>query len=154
GRYERAIAQLDRIIKMATERAVEAARSRVDAALYWKAYSLAKLGQRDDAITTLTDMEKRFADSRWLKEAKALEIEIRQASGQTVSPEAQADEEMKLMVLNNIMHNDPDVAIPAIEKLLSGNSSMKVKSNALFVLSQSRSPRAREVLAGVAKNGS
>src|SRR5262249_40415235 len=144
---ERAIAQLDRLVKMSSS-------GRVDAALYWKAYSLAKLGQRDDALTTLIDMEKRFADSRWIKDAKALEIEIRQASGQTVSPEAQADEDIKLLAMNNLMRSDPERALPAIEKILAGNSSIRVKSNALFVLSQSHSVKAREIIAGVAKSGS
>jgi tetratricopeptide (TPR) repeat protein len=144
GRYERAIAQLERLATMASS-------SRVDAALYWKAYSLAKLGQRDDALTTLVDMQKRFPESRWMRDAKALDVEIRQAAGQKMSPEAQNDEEIKLMILRNMMHSDPEQVVPAIEKVLSGNSSIKVKENALFVLSQSRSARAREIIAGVAK---
>jgi HEAT repeat protein len=39
-----------------------------------------------------------------------------------------------------------------IEQLLAGNSSVKVKENALFVLSQSRTARAREIVANVAKD--
>jgi TolA-binding protein len=147
GNYERALAQLNNLIaKMSTS-------DRVDAAFYWKAYSLGKLGQLNEALTTLTDMEKKFASSKWLKDAKALELEIRQASGQAVSPEVQADEEMKLMALNALMRSDPDHALPAIQGILSGGSSLKVKERALFVLGQSRLPRAREILAGVAKGG-
>src|SRR5690242_17368213 len=41
GRYDRALAELDRILSLNS--------GRMDAALYWKAYSLAKLGQRADA---------------------------------------------------------------------------------------------------------
>jgi hypothetical protein len=41
-----------------------------------------------------------------------------------------------------------------IEQLLAGNSSVKVKENALFVLSQSRSPRAHEILSNVARGRS
>ncbi len=143
GRYDRAVASLDRII------ANNAARS--DAALYWKAYSLAKLGQQADALTTLTDLQRRFKDSRWLKDAKALEVEVRQSAGQTVSPESQADEDTKLMALRGLMNSDPERAVPIIEQMLSGTASPKVKDRALFVLSQSNSPRAREIIANVAK---
>ena len=37
------------------------------------------------------------------------------------------------------MQGDPDRVVPMIEKLLAGNSSVKMQENALFVLSQSRS---------------
>jgi tetratricopeptide (TPR) repeat protein len=146
GRYERAIEQLDRLVGLAGG-------NRVDAALYWKSYTLAKQGQRAAALATLADMQKRFADSRWLKDARALEVEIRQASGQAVSPDAQNDEELKLLALRGLMQSDPDRAVPMIERLLAGNSSVKLQENALFVLSQSRSARAREIITTVAKSG-
>jgi len=145
GRYDRAVASLDRLIA--------ANASRTDAALYWKAYSLAKLGQQADALTALTDLQQRFKDSRWLKDAKALEVEVRQSAGQTVSPESQADEDTKLMALRGLMNSDPERAMPIIEQMLSGTSSPKVKDRALFVLSQSSSARAREIIANVAKGG-
>jgi HEAT repeat protein len=125
--------------------------SRTDAALYWKAYSQSKLGQRADALGTLADLQKRFADSRWIKDAKALEMEVRQASGQTVTPDSQNDDELKLMALRAIMQSDPDQAMPIIEKMLTAANSPKVKDRALFVLSQSHSARARDIIAGVAK---
>ena len=143
GRYDRAIDRFNRLIELKT--------SRTDAALYWKAYSLAKLGQRADALNTLADLQKRFVDSRWSKDAKSLEVEVRQASGQTVSPASQDDDELKLMALRGIMQSDPEQAYPIIEKMLSGPNSPRVKDRALFVLSQSRGARARDVIAGVAK---
>jgi HEAT repeat protein len=143
GRYDRAVDRFNRVIDLKS--------SRTDAALYWKAYSQAKLGQRADALGTLADLQKRFADSRWIRDAKALEVEVRQASGQTVTPESQNDEELKLMALRGIMQSDPDQAMPIIEKMLAGANSPKVKDRALFVLSQSHSARAREIIVGVAK---
>ena len=145
GHYDRALAALDRILSMNS--------SRMDAALYWKAYSLAKLGQRADALNALAEFQKRFADSRWLRDAKALEVELRQASGQRVSPESQSDDELKLLALRGLMNSDPDQALSIIDKILAGTSSPKVKDRALFVLSQSRSPRAREVITGIARTG-
>ena len=142
GRYDRAVERFNRLIDLKS--------NRTDAALYWKAYSLNKLGQRAEALTALTDLQKQFGDSRWLRDAKALEVEVRSASGQTVAPDPN-DEELKLLALRAIMQNDPDQAIPIIEKMLSGTNSPKVKDRALFVLSQSRSARARDIIAGVAK---
>jgi HEAT repeat protein len=127
--------------------------NRVDGAHYWKAYTQIKQKQIADAFGTLEAMQKKFPASRWLKDAKALEVEARQASGQSVSPEAQADEELKLLALRGLMQSDPDRGVPMIEQLLSGNSSVRVKENALFVLSQSRTGRAREIILGVAKGG-
>jgi hypothetical protein len=145
GRYERALADLDRLIGLNGTRA--------DAALYWKVYSLAKIGQRTEALTAAADFQKRFKDSRWLKDAKALEVELKQAVGNPVSPESQSDEETKLMAMRGVMQADPERGVPMIEKLLSGTSSLKVKEQALFLLTQSRSTRAREVISSVAKGG-
>jgi tetratricopeptide (TPR) repeat protein len=143
GKFDRAVSELDRLIALKS--------NRTDAAFYWKAYSLSKLGQRADALTALADLYKQFADSRWIRDAKALEVEVRQASGQAVSPASQGDEELKLMALRGIMQSDPEQALPVIEKMLTGTNSPKVKDRALFVLSQSHSARAREIIAGVAK---
>jgi len=143
GRFDRAVDRFDRLIEMKT--------NRTDGALYWKAYSLAKLGQRESALTTLAELQKRFVDSRWSRDAKSLEVEVRQASGQSVSPESQNDEELKLLALRGIMQSDPEQALPVIEKMLTGSNSPKVKDRALFVLSQSHSAKAHEIIAGVAK---
>ena len=107
-----------------------------------------------EALATLADLQKRFADSRWMKDAKALELEVRQAAGQRVSPEGQNDEELKLLALRGLMQADPDRALPMIEQLMTGNSSVRVKENALFVLSQSRVPRARDIIGSVARSNS
>jgi HEAT repeat protein len=82
---------------------------------------------------------------------RALEVEVRQSSGQTVSPASQDDEELKLMALRGLMQSDPEQALPILEKMLTGANSPKVKDRALFVLSQSHLARAREIIAGVAK---
>src|SRR5437016_1670758 len=143
GRYEQAVERFERLIEMKAKT--------TDAALYWKAYSLERLGDRVKALTTLGDLLKQFTDSRWIKDAKALELELRQASGQTVAPAAQNNEDAKLLALRGLMQNDPDQSLPIIEKMLNGSDTPRVKEQALFVLSQSRAPRAREIIAGIAK---
>ncbi len=143
GRYDRAIESFDKVIAGNGKKA--------DGAMYWKAYALNRLGRRDESIRTIEALQKRFPSSRWSGDAKALLIDVRQASGQPVSPDAAGDEELKLIALNGIMQRDPERAIPMIEQLLGGSASPKVKERALFVLAQSASPRARTLLADVAK---
>jgi HEAT repeat protein len=143
--YDRALAVLDRVI--------QAKGNRVDAAMYWKAYSLSKLARQPEALTVLSDLQKEYPNGAWLRDARALEVEIRQASGQSVSADV-ADDDVKLLALRGLMQSDPEVAVPAIERILQGNSSVRVKDRALFVLNQNRSTRARDIVSGVARSAS
>ena len=150
--YAKALGQLDTLITRFDGKSLaDSIANRVDAAMYWKAYALGKERELTEALKTLETMQSRFAESRWLKDAMALKVEMMQASGQAVSPDAQTDEDIKLLALRGLMQSDPDRAVPMVEQLLSGSSSIKVKENALFVLSQSRSARAREILGNIAK---
>jgi hypothetical protein len=125
-----------------------------DEALYWKAYALNKIERRAEALTALAQLRKAYANSRWLDDARALEIEVRQASGQKVNPNAEPDEDLKLMALSSIINNDPDRAIPILEKLLQGGQSPKLKERALFVLAQTDNPKGRQILLQIARSGS
>jgi HEAT repeat protein len=86
-----------------------------------------------------------------VNDAKALEVEVRQAGGQPVPPESESNEDLKLQAINSLMNTDPERAIPLLEKILQGTASPKLKERALFVLTQSGSPRAREVVARFAR---
>lgn len=130
---------------------IEGKGSKADGAHYWKAYALSKLGRRDEALATVAQLEKEFPKSRWLNDAKALALEVRQSSGQAVSPENQADEDLKLIAINSLMASDPERAVPLLEKVLNGNNPPKVKERALFVLAQNRSAQSRDILARFAK---
>ncbi len=63
------------------------------------------------------------------------------------------DEATKLIALNAIMNADPDRGMPLLEGILKGNSSAAMKDRALSVLTQSKSPRAQQVLTDYAKAG-
>jgi len=145
-RYDRAIDAFDRVIT--------GGGAQVPGAMYWKAYSLARVARRPDALTTLSELQKQFPKSPWVQDARALEVEVRQASGQSVAAASQGDDELKLLALRGLMQTEPETALPVIEKMLSGPSSVRVKDRALFVVSQSRSARARAVILGVAKGNS
>jgi len=125
-----------------------------DGALYWKAYALNKLGRREEALATLAQLRQSYANSRWRDDAKALELEVRQASGQKINPNSEPDEDLKLMALNGLMNSDPDRAVPMLEKFLQGNQSPRLKERALFVLAQTDNPKARQILLQTARSGS
>jgi HEAT repeat protein len=126
--------------------------SRVDGATYWKAYAQDKLGQRAAALETIASLVRQFPRSTWINDAKVLEMEIRGAAGQVAPPAgANGDEDLKLYALNAVMGMDPEQAVPLLEKLLNGSASANVKQRALFVLSQSSSTRAQELMASIAR---
>lgn len=124
---------------------------RADGALYWRAYAENKLGKRTEALASLAELKKSYPSSRWLEDAQALEVEVKQASGAPVSPENASDEDMKILVLNGIVNTDPERTVPILEKLLKSNNGPRVKERALFVLAQSRSPKSRDLIAEIAK---
>ena len=146
SRWERAVERFNDVIGMKGRQA--------DAALYWKAYSQDRLGQRAEALATIQTLSRDYSSSRYVKEAKVLEAEVRRNSGQPVRPQDQEDEDLKLMALMALQHQAPEQAVPMLQKLLAGTASPKLKERALFVLAQSDSPQAREVLRGIAKGNS
>jgi len=146
GQWDRAVESFDRVASAGGRRA--------DAALYWKAYALNKSGQRPPALAALEALRKAYPQSRWLKEAQALELEVQQGAGQAPRPESQPDEDLKLMALNSLLATDAERAVPMLEKLLAGNPSPRLRERALFVLCQTGSPKAREVVVRIARGQS
>src|SRR5262245_43009000 len=107
---------------------------RADAALYWQAYALNRQGQRPESLQVIAELIKGFPSSRYIAQAKALDAEVRRTAGQPVTPEAEADEDLKLMAIQALQNSDPERAVPMLDGLLKGNASPKLKSRALFVL--------------------
>jgi hypothetical protein len=125
-----------------------------DAALYWKAYAQNRLGRQDAALATIADLKRRFPQSRWQKDAGALQIEVQQRTGQPPHPETQNDDELKMLAIQGLMNSDPERAMPLLEKVLNGTATSREKSKALFVIAQSGSPEARQILDRIASGQS
>jgi hypothetical protein len=145
-RYDKAEYKFDQLVQLNGPQ--------TDAALYWKAYAANKLGKRDLALATLADMKKRFSQSRWLKDANVLELEVKQSSGQQVKPGDQGDEDLKMLAIQGLMNSDAERAMPLLEKVINGSGSPREKSRALFVLAQSGSAEGREIIGRIAKGQS
>lgn len=132
---------------------IAAAGTRVDAAMYWKAYAQDRQGQRAEALTTVADLMRAYPKSRWLADARALEVQVRQRVGQPIVIDASGDDELKLLALNALQQTDPAQALPVLRQILTGPQPIALKSRALFVLAQSNSDEARTLLADVARQG-
>src|SRR5712671_1237675 len=139
GEFDDAIKQFDEVIKIHGRRA--------DGAMYWKAYALNKAGNKAQALTAIGELRKNYPKSNWLRDAGALEQEVRGGG----NPEDISDEELKLLAIQSLMNSNPEKAVPLLEKIVTGNYPTKLKDKALFVLSQSGSEKAQQILMGLAK---
>ena len=162
-RWQDAVSAFDKVISEKGKR--------VDAALYWKAYSLNKLGKTQLAIATCGQLHSQFADSPWNKDCNAISVDVQvdpkiMAADQTkirmdrVHPYVKirpdmggdsgvtrgSDEDLKRLALNSLLNRDPATALPLLRGILSGNQPLSVKKHALFVLAQSKSPEAEGIL--------
>src|ERR1700723_949318 len=124
--------------------------ARAEAALYWEAYAENKQGNASRALEICAQLRHAYPQGNWVKECSALEIEIHGKSDDPVRPQAEQDEELKLLALNSLMQQDEAHALPIIQQILDSDKSEKLKDRALFVLAQDRSPQAQALLGQVA----
>jgi len=144
--YEKAASKFSQLVQMNGPQ--------TDAALYWKAYAENKLGRKAAALTDIAEIKSKYAQSKWKKDAEALEIEVRQSSGQPVKVEDHSDDELYDLALQGVMNSSPDRAISMIEARLNKPGPDKKKAKLLFILAQSGQPKAMDILANIAKGQS
>jgi hypothetical protein len=164
-RWPDAVTAFDKVISEKGER--------VDAAFYWKAYSLNKLGKTSLAVATCEQLRSQFASSTWNKDCDAISVDVQVDAKEDdkiklkmdkVHPYVKvapygiyvdggdngvargSDEDLKLLALNSLLNRDPTTALPLLRGILSGNQPLTVKKHALFVLAQSKSPEAESIL--------
>lgn len=143
GDWQRAIEVFRKVVAMNGKRA--------DGGLYWLAYAQNKAGRGADAMQTLGTLLRSYPKSKWKSDAKALEIDIRQSTGERIDPGKVNDEELKLIAIQGLLSSDPERALPLLQKLVDGPYSHRIKEQALFVLSQSGSQRAAQLIASIAR---
>ena len=165
-RWQDAVSAFDKVISEKGKR--------VDAALYWKAYSLNKLGRMPLTIATCEQLQSQFAGSTWNKDCDAISVDVQvdaKAIGDQVKVRTDrvrpyvriaplnfdmdrgdncvargSDEDLKMLALNSLLNKDPTTALPLLRGILSSNQPPCVKKHALFVLAQSKSPEAEGIL--------
>jgi hypothetical protein len=164
-RWQDAVVSFDKVIN--------AKGKRVDAAVYWKAYSLNKLGKPQLAAATCDQLRAQDPNSQWNRDCSALtvnvhidtealaesmknvNVQVRAMTDPSVedvemwdnsNPPHGSDEDLKMLALNSLLNQDPARAIPLLRGVLNGNGSPAMKKHALFVLAQSKSPDADAIL--------
>ena len=137
-KYDQAVVQCDQ--------AIQQKGTRTDAALYWKAYSLYRVRKNDDALATIAQLRKEYPQSRYLQDAKVLENDVRR-----VDPTTLPDDDIKLLAIQAMQHQEPEKAIAALEGVLNATNTLSVKRRALYVLAQNPQPRAHQIILNLAK---
>jgi len=155
------------------DKVINARSSRADAALYWKAYSLNKLGNGPLALAACARLRAQYESSSWNKDCSALTIDLHGAISDAmknmtlnldamknmnidVNPSIHLDmdrshphdpnEDIKILALNSLLRQDPARALPILRGILTGNDPINMKRHALFVLAQNKSPEAQSIL--------
>ena len=148
-RWQDAVTSFDRV--------VEAKSKKADAALYWKAYALNKLGRAALVSSTCTQLHTTYAASTWNKDCSALTLtepvaarvsESRREGSHRI--ESGSDADLKALALNSLLNRDAAQALPLIRNILTSNNSPELKQRALGMLAQNRSPEAQAMVRDVA----
>ncbi|HEY4304317.1 MAG TPA: HEAT repeat domain-containing protein [Gemmatimonadaceae bacterium] len=150
-------------------------------ALYWRAWSLQKLGaerrnQRDldDAMDSITRLEHDYPKAATLGDARVLRSTIRstQASlgdsraARDIAGDAKSvaqqgscsassdDDEIRMAVLDGVMQMNAGDAIPLLQSVLKQREACRVelRKKAVFILSQKRAPEVASILLDVARS--
>ena len=67
----------------------------------------------------MTELQTKHAGSRWLDDAKALALQVKQQAGTPISPEDETNEDMKILAINGLMQSDPERGYPLLEGILA-----------------------------------
>lgn len=155
GLYAKGQKQLDnkewQAAKKTFSRLLSEKSNKHDAALYWLAYAQFKNAEHRSALNTISKLGRDFPESRWLDDARALKVEIRDIQGESAEID---DDELKLYAINSLMNSSSDKTVPILTKIIHGKSSNKIKKRAMFVLTQTNSQYAFEEIAKLAADDS
>jgi len=134
--------------------AIKADKKTADASMYWRAYALYKTGLQKEAERQVATLERKYPDSRWVKEARVLQIEHDDSEPviADVTDKNGMDEDLRLFALAQLMERDPDRALPLVLDMLKSTDSESVREDSLFMLGMSDDPRAQEAIARIARD--
>jgi len=136
------------------KQAIKADKDKADASMYWRAHALYKAGRKSEAERQIRSLERKYPDSRWVKEAQLLEIE-HNGTEPVLSGTADGsdlDEELRMFALAQLMDRDPERALPLVLDMMNSTDSENVRSDTLFILGMSDDPRAQQLIAQIARD--
>jgi HEAT repeat protein len=152
AQWDRAAAKFEEVISRYPDS------GRVDAALYWYAYALAKKGTNDGAYETLERLMRDYPKSEWVDDARALRAEIAPRIRKEVQVDVddpKEDCEIKIIALRSLFDSNPERAVTLTTDILRPTSKAPecLQNGAVMLLGQSGGPRARAMLIEFVRNG-
>lgn len=116
----------------------------VDAAIYWRAYALARAGRSDEVRMTVARLLQQYPKSRWNQDAKDLLMRGSQPGPVPKGSGSEAE-------LESLLSQPPAQAIPRLITMMEEADSARLKKRALFVLSQVDDPGALIQMTAIAR---
>ena len=130
----------------------------VDVALFWLAHSLNKQGDPRGAASQLQILLKKYPQSAWADESRAMLNEIAAKLGETkinqnTLDDAKEDEEIKIVALHSLFEANPERAMAYIAGILKAGStaSPRMKQTAVSLLGSRGGPQAAAILLDIAR---
>ena len=175
GDYRRAA----NVFKTVTDRYPQSASA--SDALYWRAWSLHKLGAErgnkgdlDDALDAISRLERDYPRASTLADARVLRSTIRSTQAslgdptaarrvaddaksvaqQRACPGSNIDDEMRMAAIDGLLSMNSADAIPLLQEVLKQRDPCRVelRKKAVFILSQKRGPEVAPTLLDVARS--
>jgi len=136
------------------QKAIKADKAKADAAMYWRAHALYQANRSNEAANQIKSLERKFPDSRWIKEAQALKIEHQTADSDRLdaTDTSDLDDDLRMFALAQLMDRDPQRALPLVLDALKDTESDSAREDALFVLGMSDEPAAQQAIADIARD--
>lgn len=136
--------------------AIKADKKTADASMYWRAHALYKAGRKKEAERQVSSLERKYPDSRWVKEGQLLIIE-HEGAQQAIRDAGEGspmDDELRMFALAQLMERDPERALPLVMEMIESADSQGVSSDMLFMLGMSEDPEAQQQIARIARDSS
>ncbi len=95
----------------------------VDAALYWYAYALQKLGKKDEAAEPLLRLIKDFSNSSWRREAEAMLVVIGRGEAVQQALNDRTNCEIKILALQSLFQANEERAFSFVSEVLKSNQT-------------------------------
>ena len=136
------------------EQAIKADKKTADASMYWRAHALYKAARKTEAERQIRSLERKYPDSRWVKEAQVLQIEHEGSATDLAdtTDESGLDADLRMFALAQLMDRDPERALPLVLDMLKSTDSESTRRDTLFMLGMSDDRRAQEAIAQIARD--
>ncbi len=125
----------------------------VDAALYWYAYSLQKLGRKDEAAEPLLRLIREFASSSWRREAEAMLVVLGRGEAVQQALQNRNNCEIKILALQSLFQANEERAFTFVNEVLKSNQTdcPALQAAAVSLLGSYGGARATPLLLDIAR---